>query len=54
MMRPFQEEVALLSEITGLKKTIEAIIAEVGVDMSRFEAVCPRVLRRSTHSGLWS
>ena len=37
MMRPFQEEVAQLSEITGLKKrTIEAIIAEVGVDMSRF------------------
>jgi transposase len=37
MMQPFQEEVALLSEITGVgKKTAEAIIAEVGVDMSRF------------------
>lgn len=37
MMQPFQEEVALLSGITGLgKKTIEAIIAEIGVDMSRF------------------
>ncbi|MDI6823430.1 MAG: transposase, partial [Bacillota bacterium] len=37
MMRPFQEKVALLCEITGVeKRTVQAIIAEIGVDMSRF------------------
>lgn len=37
MMRPFDENVALLCEITGVeKRSIQAIIAEIGVDMSRF------------------
>lgn len=37
MMRPFQEKVALLCEITGVEnRTVQAIIAEIGVDMSRF------------------
>jgi len=37
MMRPFEEKVALLCEITGVeKKTVQAVIAEIGVDMSRF------------------
>lgn len=37
MMRPFAEEVTLLCEITGVeKRTVQAIIAEIGVDMTRF------------------
>ncbi|MDI6895049.1 MAG: transposase [Bacillota bacterium] len=33
MMRPFEEKVALLCEITGVeKRTVQAIIAEIGVD----------------------
>lgn len=37
MMRPFEEKVALLCEITGVeKRTVQAVIAEIGVDMSRF------------------
>ncbi|WP_297036224.1 transposase [Thermogutta sp.] len=55
MMRPFEEKVALLCEITGVdKKTVQAIIAEIGVNMSRFPTdkhiaswagVCPRTTR---------
>lgn len=37
MMRPFDDKVALLCEITGVeKKSVQTIIAEIGVDMSRF------------------
>lgn len=46
MMRPFQEKVALLCEITGVeKRTVQAVIAEIGVDMDKHIAswagVCP-------------
>ena len=37
MMHPFREEASLVCEITGVeKRTVEAVIAEIGVDMSRF------------------
>lgn len=37
MMLPFTEEVNLLCEITGVeKRTVQAIIAEIGADMTRF------------------
>ncbi len=36
-MRPFKEELALLDEITGVgPRVAEEVIAEIGVDMSRF------------------
>ena len=47
--RPFEEMVELLDTIPGVaRQTAEIIVAEIGVDMSRFEsanhlAACGRV-----------